>query len=193
MAIDTLLERYPKTVTLKDGSKAIIRPLEHKDTKTLHEFFTAIPEMERLFMKQRVTDLDVVRSWCRNIDYLRNLPLLAVQGDKIVADGTLHQQQGGWKRHIGRISIVVRPQARAKGLAKVLVAEMIYIAQHLGLERLEAEFLGDQKAARHVCATLGFNDLLILEGYCKDMQALTHDYVLMGRKITTDEEFAGAE
>jgi len=193
MDIDHLLESYPKTITLKDGSKAVLRPLEHNDVKPLHEFFLAIPENERLFMKQRVTDLDVIRSWCRAIDYLRNLPLLAVQGQKVIADATLHQQQGGWKRHVGRLSVVVHPQSRGKGLARILVQELIHISQHLGLERLEAEFIGEQKAARHVCAVLGFNDLVILEGYVKDMQALSHDYVLMGRKITTDEEFAGAE
>lgn len=193
MEINDLLEAYPKTVILKGGSRAIVRPLQHADIKEFHEFFSAIPETERLFMKHRVTDLDVIKSWCRSIDYTRNLPLLALSGDKIIADATLHQQQGGWKRHIGRISIVVHPQHRGKGLAKILIQELILISQHLGLERLEAEFLGEQKAARHVCAELGFNDLLVIEGYVKDMQALSHDYVLMGRKITTDEEFAGAE
>lgn len=192
MEINDLLESYPKTVILKGGTKAIVRPLEHNDVKAFHEFFTAIPETERLFMKHRVTDLDVIKSWCRNIDYTRNLPLLALSGGQIIADATLHQQQGGWKRHIGRISIVVHPQHRGKGLAKILVQELISISQHLGLEHLEAEFLGEQKAGRHVCAELGFNDLLVLEDYVKDMQAITHDYVLMGRKITTDEEFASA-
>ena len=193
MEIDNLLESYPKTVPLKDGTKAVLRPLHHDDVKTLHEFFCAIPETERLFMKQRVTDLDVVRSWCRNIDYARNLPLLALQEEKIVGDATLHQQQGGWKRHIGRLSVVVHPHWRGKGLAKILVRELIHIAQHLSLERLEAEFMGEQKAARRVFGEHGFNDLVVLDDYVKDMQALAHTYVLMGRRIITDEEFAGME
>ena len=193
MEIDNLLEDYPKIVPLKDGSKAVLRPLAHNDVKAFHDFFCAIPETERLFMKHRVTDLDVIRSWCRNIDFARNLPLLALQGEKIVGDATLHQQQGGWKRHIGRVSVVVHPQFRGKGLARVLLAELIEMSRHLGLERLEAEFLGDQKTGRHVCAELGFNDLAVIEDYVKDMQALSHDYVLMGKRIITDEEFAGAE
>jgi GNAT superfamily N-acetyltransferase len=193
MEIDNLLESYPKTVTLRDGKSAVLRPLEHNDVKAFHEFFSTIPENERLFMKSRVTDLDVIRAWCRNIDYTRNLPLLALQGTKIIADATLHQQQGGWKRHIGRVSVVVQPQSRGKGLATILLKELIEVARHLGLERLEAEFLGEQKAARTICAELGFNDLVILEDYVKDMQAISHDYVLMGKRIITDEEFAGAE
>lgn len=193
MEIDHILDDYPKNVTLKDGSKVVLRPLAHNDVKAFHEFFCAIPETERLFMKHRVTDLDVIRSWCRNIDYLRNLPMLALQGDEIIADATLHQQPGGWKRHIGRLSVVVHPKFRGKGLAKILVHELIEVSRHLQLERLEAEFMGDQKTARRVFAEAGFNDLMVQEDYVKDMQALTHTYVLMGKRIITDEEFAGAQ
>jgi hypothetical protein len=40
---------------------------------------------------------------------------------------------------------------------------------------------------------LGFSKLLRLEDYVKDMQAITHDYVLMGLHLKTDEEYAGME
>jgi len=33
--------------------------------------------------------------------------------------------------------------------------------------------------------------LLVLPSYVKDLQAIEHDYVLMGRHLITDEEFAG--
>ena len=59
------------------------------------------------------------------------------------------------------------------------------------MEKLEAEFLGEQEAARRVFAEVGFSDLLVLPDYVKDMQAISHDYVLMGRHIITDEEYAG--
>jgi len=40
-------------------------------------------------------------------------------------------------------------------------------------------------------AMLGFSNLVRLESYVKDMQAITHDYVLMGLDLKTDEEYAG--
>ncbi len=43
-----------------------------------------------------------------------------------------------------------------------------------------------------VFALIGFSNLLRLEDYVKDMQAVTHDYVLMGLELKTDEEYAGA-
>jgi hypothetical protein len=41
-------------------------------------------------------------------------------------------------------------------------------------------------------AMFGFNELVRLEDYVKDMTAITHDYVLMGLDLRTDEEYASA-
>ena len=178
-------------MTLKGNLEATLRPLEATDEKAFHEFFVAVPETERLLFKHRVTDIEVIRDWCQHIDYGKILPLVAIADDRIVADASLHQQLAGWKRHIGRISVVVHPKYRGHGLARVLVHELMDIARDAGLEKLEAEFMGEQLAARRVFAEAGFSDLLVIPDYVKDMQANSHDYVLMGRHIITDEEFAG--
>lgn len=193
MHLDDVLEQYPKTVTLKDARTIILRPLQARDEAAFHAFFQSVPQTELILFKHRVTDRDVIQQWCHNIDYGKVLPLLALDGDAVIADASLHQTLGGWKRHIGRISVVVHPKHRGQGLAGLLVDELMDIARHLGLEKLEAEFLGEQRAARHLFEKRGFNQFLYLQDYVKDMQAIAHDYVLMGRDILTDEEFAGAQ
>jgi GNAT superfamily N-acetyltransferase len=134
----------------------------------------------------------VIHDWCQNIDLGRNLPLLAVLDGKIIGAATLHQQLGGWKRHIGRVSVLVHPLFRGRGIARTLVREVLWIARNSGLEKAEAEFIGEQEAAMKVFAVMGFRDLMRLEDYVKDMQAVTHDYVLMGLELKTDEEYTGA-
>jgi ribosomal protein S18 acetylase RimI-like enzyme len=191
MAIEITLQKYPKTLKLKDGSSCKIRPLRKDDEKSFHEFFLGVPEQERMFIKHRVTEPDVIRDWCRNIDLAHHLPLLALMDGRIIGDTTLHQQMGGWKRHIGRISTLVHPTYRGRGLASALVTEAIELARQLGLEKVEAEFIGEQEAAIKMFALLGFSNLLRLDGYVKDMQAIAHDYVLMGLDLKTDEEYAG--
>ncbi len=191
MAIEIALQKFPKTLKLKDGSSRKVRPLRKDDEKSFHEFFLSVPAQERMFIKHRVTEPEVIRDWCRNIDLGRNLPLLAVSEGRIIGDTTLHQQLGGWKRHIGRISTLVHPQFRGRGLASALVAEVLELARHLGLEKVEAEFIGEQEAAIKMFALLGFSNLLRLDNYVKDMQAIPHDYVLMGLDLKTDEEYAG--
>jgi ribosomal protein S18 acetylase RimI-like enzyme len=191
MSLEFELQKYPKEIKLKDGTKSRFRPLKKDDEKAFHELFLAIPEPERMFIKHRVTELAVIRDWCQNIDLGRNLPLLGLMGNKIVGDATLHQQLGGWKRHIGRVSVLVHPQYRGRGLARALVGEILGIARSVGLEKVEAEFIGEQEAAIKMFAMLGFSTLVRLENYVKDMQAITHDYVLMGLDLKTDEEYAG--
>ena len=191
MSLEMLVDAYPKDVVLKQDFQCSLRPLSGADELAFHEFFLNIPTEERMFIKHRVTEADVIREWCQNIDLGRNFPLLAVQDGRIIGDATLHQQLGGWKRHIGRVSVLVQPKFRGRGLAKTMVNEILEIARSLGLERVEAEFIGEQKAAIKMFAMLGFSTLLELPDYVKDMQAATHDYVLMGLDLTTDEEYAG--
>jgi hypothetical protein len=40
-------------------------------------------------------------------------------------------------------------------------------------------------------AMMGFSNLVRLENYVKDMKAISHDYILMGLDLKTDEEYAG--
>ena len=191
MSLEFEIQKYPKDIKLKDGTSCQFRPLRKDDDKAFHEFFLAVPAAERMFIKHRVTEPSVIREWCRNIDLGRNLPLLALMSGRMAGVATLHQQLGGWKRHIGRVSVLVLPQFRGRGLARALVAEIVAVARNLGLEKVEAEFIGDQEAAVKMFAMMGFSNLVRLEGYVKDMQAISHDYILMGLDLKTDEEYAG--
>ncbi len=193
MSLEFELQKFPKEIKLKDGSSCQLRPLRKEDEKGFHQFFMAVPEGERMFIKHRVTDPQVIRNWCQSIDLGRNLPVLALMDGKIVGDATLHQQLGGWKRHIGRVSVLVHPNYRGRGLARALVSEIVDLARHLSLEKVEAEFIGEQEAAIKMFALLGFSNLVRLHDYVKDMQAISHDYVLMGLNLKTDEEYAGME
>jgi ribosomal protein S18 acetylase RimI-like enzyme len=191
-SIELELQKFPKTAKLKDGNKAALRPLRRDDEKELHQLFLGIPEQERMFIKHRVQDIAVIRDWCQNIDYGRNLPLVGLLGGKITGVATLHQQLGGWRRHIGRVSVLVHPQFRGRGLARILVNEILDIARRAGLEKVEAEFIGEQETGIKMFALLDFRELLRLEDYVKDMQAISHDYILMGLELKTDEEYTSA-
>jgi len=191
MSIELEIQKFPKKIVLKDGFQATLRPLKKDDEKKFHQFFLEVPGEERLFIKHRVTEPEAIREWCQSIDLGRNFPLLAVVDQKIIGCATLHQQLGGWKRHIGRVSVLVLPRFRGRGLARAMIKEICGISRNLGLERIEAEFIGEQEAAIKMFAMLGFSNLARFEDYVKDMQAVTHDYVLMGLSLKVDEEYAG--
>jgi GNAT superfamily N-acetyltransferase len=191
MSLELALQKFPKELDLKDHFRCKLRVLRANDEQAFHEFFLSIPAEERLFIKHRVAEPEVTREWCQNIDLGRNLPLLGVLDKKIIGCATLHQQLGGWKRHVGRVSVLVLPQFRGRGLARTMINEIVEISRNIGLEKVEAEFIGEQEAAVKMFALLGFSNLLRFENYVKDMQAITHDYILMGLDLRVDEEYAG--
>jgi len=191
MLLEDALEKYPLETKLRDGTPVTVRPVARRDDTKLHKFFLMVPEEERLFIKQPITDQTLFKQWCRQPDFERNLPLLMLHGKKIIGEATLHQRGGGWKRHIGLITLLTHPEYRGRDVSKVLVTELIHIAKHCGLRRLEAEINGERKIALAVLAQLGFNKLMHLHDYVLDMKATTHDYVLMGRSLKQEEEYAG--
>ena len=191
MMLEYALEKFPFTVKLRDGTECTVRPLGKRDDARLHKFFLAVPEEERLFIKKPIFDRAMFKEWCRNADFERNLPLLMLHRQKVIGEATLHQRFGGWKRHIGLVTVLTHPQYRGRDVAKILVAEVVEIARILGLRRLEAELNGERKVAIHALEYIGFQHLLRQEDYVLDMKAVTHDFVLMGMDLRTDEEYAG--
>lgn len=191
MSLETALESYPKQTSTKSGLKITLRPLVATDAKALAEFFRALPQEELMFLKERLNDPAVLKQWCKRLDYHQNLPLLAWNDKHLVGVVILHQEQGGWKRHIGHLNVYVHPKQRGQGIGRLLIAEIIDLARRAGLERLEAEFFGAQENAIKLFGLMGFSNLLSLPEYVKDMQANAHDYIMMGIKLSTEEEYAG--
>jgi len=92
---------------------------------------------------------------------------------------------------VGLITLLTHPQYRGRDVSKILIRELIDIAKHCGLRRLEAEVNGERKIALQVLSQFGFNKLMHLEDYVLDMKAVTHDYVFLGLDLKTDEEYLG--
>ncbi len=191
MSFELALKEIDKNFTADDGMEINIRPLEAGDEKALLGFFKNLPEPEVMFFKRRVRDPEVIKQWCENIDLYARLPLLALHEGKVIAVASLLQNNGGWKRHIGRISQSILPKYRQKGIAGKLVQELVDVARMAGLQKVEAEFIDKQEGGQKLFALLGFTHLMRLEDYVQDMQAIQHDYVLMGMDLKTDEEYAG--
>ena len=177
--------------TLRDGTDCIVRPLTRHDETRLQKFFFAVPEEERLFVKQSILDGQVFHHWCRQLDFEENLPLLILHKKKIIGISTLHQRRGGWKRHIGVVTLLTHPGYRGRDITRILVGEIIELARYFGLGRLEVELTGERKIAILGLEQLGFTQYLRLPDYVLDMKAVTHDYLLMGMELKVDEEYAG--
>jgi GNAT superfamily N-acetyltransferase len=128
-----------------------------RDETRCYRFFTSVPELERLFIKQPIRDRSLLHAWCKKLDYGHNLPLLMLHGAKVIGEVTLHQRMGGWKRHVGLLTFLTHPDYRGRDVAKVLVEEAVQIARHLGLKKIEAELNGERKVAIRALEQIGFS------------------------------------
>ena len=123
---------YPKTFRIKDGSSVDLRLMTRDDLGRLWTFFKELPEEDRMFLKENVTQ-EVIGSWINRLDYDAVLPILALVGDRVVGDATLHMQSHGWMRHIGEIRMVVAKDYQRKGIGTLLARELFYNAIRRGL------------------------------------------------------------
>ncbi len=178
-----MLRDYPKEVTLKSGEKVILRPMVREDEQKLLEFFSNLPEKERLFLKHDVTDPKVVASWARNLNYEHVIPIVAEIGDRIIGDATLHRRTTEQPPDIGEIRIVTDRDFRRRGLGTLLAKEIYYLALSLKLSRLVAEIVEDQHTVIKTFKALGFRQKTTLKDRAIDLHGMKHNLVVMTEDV----------
>jgi RimJ/RimL family protein N-acetyltransferase len=189
--LEYALEKFPVSLKLRDGTPVVLRPVSRRDGIILHKFLVTVPEEERLFIKKPVFARALFNEWFRQLDFEESLMLVMLHGRKIIGKATLRQRPGGWKRHIGVVTVLTHPDYRGRNVAKIMVTEQVEIARALGLRRLESELNGERKVAIRALEDIGFHYLMRQEDYVVDMKAVPHDYILMGMDLKVDEEYAG--
>jgi RimJ/RimL family protein N-acetyltransferase len=170
---------YQKTGVLKDGTRVVLRPMETGDRDKLMDFFSRVDEHDLMFLRSDVRDPSVIDDWVKNIDYRRVFPLLAEVDGKIVGDVTLHMRKVGWKRHLGNVRVVVAKEYQNKGLATLLINEIVELAGEFGLEKLVAEIHLQAHAALAVFKKAGFAAKAVFEDLVKDPSGNKGDLVVM--------------
>lgn len=174
-----MMNAYEKEGKLKDGSRVLLRPMVAEDRQRLISFFQSISEEERIYLRHDVTDPEIIKSWTERIDYTRVFPLLALAGDLIVGDATLHRIPYGWKRHIGTVRMVVAADYQGRGLGTLLLHEIVELATEFGLEKLWAELPLAAPAALALFRKAGFSSKAVIEGLVKDLYGRNTDVVIM--------------
>ncbi|MFQ6026588.1 MAG: GNAT family N-acetyltransferase [Dehalococcoidia bacterium] len=175
---------YPTVYLTEDHAEMTIRPMIPEDQADLLDFFRRIPEEDRFFLKEAVTDPRVIERWAEEVDYSRALPLLAIMDGKVVGDGTLHHRRAGARRHIGEVRIVVDPAYRNRGVGRGLLHKLIELAKDRDVEKLMFEVVADaEEAARHTALLLGFVPVAALPAHVKDICGEAHDLMIMEFRI----------
>lgn len=176
-------DRFPQEVVLRDGRRVLIRSFAEHDTQALYRFFHRLPVEIRRTAWDNIEDPALIETWGSNIDYSRVLPLIALNGQQIVADATLHTRDRGPLRLVGRIKWLLDPEYRAQGLGITLVNNFISIARDHGLRHLSCMPIADlEKDAIQTLTELGFEKYSIPE-YGADPDGRAYDMVKLVLKL----------
>jgi GNAT superfamily N-acetyltransferase len=178
-----LPHRYPQEAALRDGRRVFLRPFSDKDVDALYDFFHRMPVEYRRFAWDNVDNHALVAAWGREIDYDKVFPLLALDGQRVVADATLHLRKGGPLRLVGRIKWMIDPQFRGAGLGTVLVESLIVIARERGLRHVSCMLISDLEAdAVKTLQGLGFSSY-VEKGYGTDPDGNQHDMTKLSLRL----------
>jgi len=160
-----------------------IRPIEPGDDAALAWFLQRIPEADRTFLKEDVTDPDVVVRWSDPGD-ARSIAIEDGEVVGYVAVVPLH----GWSSHVGEVRIVVDPDQRGHGIGRALARRAVLDALELGLAKLVVEVIADQEALIAMFRGLGFEPEALLTDHVRDRGGELRDLMVLAN--TVEEQFA---
>lgn len=180
-----MLRDYPHIITLAGGIQLTLRPMQRDDGPALLRFFKSLPREDRFYLRDNVTDENLIEKWVRDLDYNRIIPILALQGEEVVGDATLHRSPHYWTRHVGEIRIVTAPCIRRKGLGILLAREIFRLAIELKMDKIVFMLAENQKSAMNITLKLGFRQEAVLKGHIMDPQGQRQDMIIMSQDVQT--------
>jgi GNAT superfamily N-acetyltransferase len=164
-----------------------IRKLDGNDSGLLEGFFRAIPEGDRTFFKEDLSDAEVMRSLVNDSRGLRMIAQDeggAIEGYVAVLPGIALSQ------HVGEVRLLVAPERRRSGVGRELARRALVDAvRELGIRKLFVEVVAEQEPAIRMFQKLGFVAEAILRDHLCDRAGKLQDLVLLAHFV--DENWAG--
>ena len=174
---------YPRTVSLPDGASIQIRLMTADDRAAVLAFARALPREDLLFLRLDITDPAVVDEWIHNIAAGLSTTLLALDDNGVIGYATVHRNRAPWTRGVGEIRVNVASGYRARGLGRILTAQIFDLARGLGLRKLMANMTTDQPGAQAAFRRLGFVPEALLADYVEDRNGTPRDLVMMSYDV----------
>lgn len=170
---------YPRDMRMSNGKTITLRLMDRNDVDRVVTFARALSKKDLMFLRRDITDPREVEQWVDGIENGTSVTVLACDNETLAGYATLHHNEALWTRHVGEIRTNVGADYRGMRLGSLLVEEMFQIARDLGLRKLTANMVADQKAARGAFERLGFHPEALLADHVLDSEGRTHDMLIM--------------
>jgi ribosomal protein S18 acetylase RimI-like enzyme len=152
---------------------------EHCDA--LLRFFQALPEGDRTFIKEEVTDPGTVRRWTSGEAPGRRW--VTVDGDAVVGYVAVVPLPG-WSDHVGEVRLVVSADRRGSGLGRTLARHALVQAVEAGLSKVVVEVVADQAPVAALFTGLGFTGEAVLVDQIRDREGRLRDLLVLAHHVS---------
>ena len=184
MADTSVIKRtYPWQTTISD-LEITFRLMEASDRDGILTFARSLPDHDLLFLRLDITDSKIIDEWVENIDKGRTITVIAEGGGEILGYASLHREAVSWRRHVGEIRVMLKPDLRGFGLGKIMANEVFAIAKDLGLQKVMVQMTTDQRGARGMVESLGFQPEALLADFVMARDGRTYDLLIMSYDVT---------
>jgi acetyltransferase len=163
LAIRPYPTKYVRPFKLRNGSTVIIRPIQPEDEPLMVEFHETLSDRSVYFRYFHLIKLGMRVSHERLtricfIDYDRDMALVAESRDAsgqphIVGVGRLTRQRGTGS---GEFAILVSDTLQGQGLGTELLRRVVQVGRDMGLERITADILPENRDMQVVSEKVGF-------------------------------------
>ena len=175
--------RYPRTVALADGRTVTLRLMTPDDVEAVLAFARSLDPDELLYLRVNITEPAVVERWAHYVETGRTETVLALDGGAVAGEASLLHNRTSWTRHLGEIRLQVTPRHRRRGLARLLVDEVEWIARALSLRMLTARMTLDQTAAQSFFRRIGFQREAVLWDYVMTADGRTRNLLVATKRL----------
>jgi acetyltransferase len=158
-AIRPYPSQYVRPWKFENGEEVLIRPIKPEDEPRMVRFHATLSDRSVYMRYFHLLQLDYRVSHERLIkicfnDYDREMALVALQGEDILAVGRLTKLHGA---NEAEFAVLISDEYQGRGLGTELVHRLVEIARDEKVARVHAEILPENQMMQNVCRILGFN------------------------------------
>ena len=165
-----------------------IRRMGAGDISALTNFIHALPDGDRTFFKEQVSD-DTVARWCDEQNGSRRWVLDddgAIKGILAIIPGS------DWSAHVGELRLVVGAHYRRQGVGRALARHGLTEGLRMGLSKIVVEVVADRDGDIAMFTKIGFRPEALLEGHIRDAAGTLRDLVVLAHQADDAAAVLGA-
>jgi ribosomal protein S18 acetylase RimI-like enzyme len=161
-----------------------IVPLHVQNSAALQRFFDRMPEGDRTFVQEDVTNPATVAAWLHDH---RSRRLVAMERSTVV--GYVAVVPGvEWESHVGFLRVLVDHEHRRQGIGRALARRGLIDAIEMGLRKVVVETSAHQESTVALFRDIGFEAEALLKNHFQAGDGQFSDLFILAHHVEENSE-----